>query len=71
MNYIYGDGINFFLATKSDLPKTDGERTGLLGWGMEVEAPRLYHKSFFCLHLFFFFSSQPVRQCFLLRSIPG
>lgn len=49
---------SIFLATKSDLPKTDGERTGLLGWGVEVEAPRLYvsiTSLFFCLLLFFFF----------------
>lgn len=46
---------------------------GLDCWaeGMEVEASHLYHKSFFFLHLFFFLSSQPVRQCFLLGSIPG
>lgn len=48
---------SIFLAAKSDLPKTDGERTGLLGWGVEVEAPRLYVSitSLFSAFIFFFF----------------
>lgn len=37
MNYIYADSIHF-LATKSDLPKTDGERTGPQIWGWRLRS---------------------------------
>ena len=59
---------SIFLASKSDLPKTDGMRTGLQVWGWRlrtliliarVRPPHLFLKTF-----------QPVRCLFLLTRIP-
>ena len=59
-----------FLATKSDLPKTDGEKTGLSGLGRRL-GPLIPGCAGIFLLLLFLFTFQPVRCLFLLMNISG